>query len=66
MCLCMLIAQGVLKMRQGTSRPNFGGEDTCRDWNKEGEQGCRELAGAARGLLQYRQAPDPSLRDPIK
>lgn len=62
----MLIVLGVLKMRQGTCRPNSGDKDTCRDWNKEGEQGCRELAGAARGHLQYRQAPDPSLRDSIK
>lgn len=54
----MLIAQRVLKMRRGTCRPNSGDEDMCRDWNEEGEQGCRELAAAARGRLQYRQAPD--------
>lgn len=40
-------------MRQETCRPNFGDEDMYRNWNKEGEQGSRELAGAARGCLQY-------------
>lgn len=55
--LCTLIAQRVLKMRRGTCRPNFADRDELRDWDGEGEQGCGEPAGVARGRLQCRGAP---------